>query len=220
MPGDEAYQRVVLLVEDNALLRDLLATTLEVAGFRVATAENAAEAQRLLKLVDPDAMVVDIELGAGPTGFDLADAVMNTSPDIGLVFLTNVPDPRFLGRGEKGVSKKHAYLSKAQLASGDDLVQALDAVLHQRVTDEHRHNLSLEGPLNRLSKHQIEVVQMMAAGQSNQQIATTRGISVRAVERMISRIFEAFKLEPTGGKNARVEAVALYVRSSQLGKSD
>jgi len=220
MPGDEAYQRAVLIVEDNALLRDLLAKTLEVAGFRVATAENAAEAQRLLKLVDPDAMVVDIELGTGPTGFDLADAVMKTSPEIGLVFLTNVPDPRFMGRGDKGISKSHAYLSKAQLASGDDLVQALDAVLQHRVTDAHRHNLSAEGPLSHLSKHQIEVLQMMASGQSNQQMASARGISVRAVERMISRIFEALKLEPTDGKNARVEAVALYIRSSQLGKSD
>jgi DNA-binding NarL/FixJ family response regulator len=219
MPQAAAYQRIILVVEDEALLRDLVAKNLESSGFQVATAANASDAKRILKSLDPDAMVVDVELGEGPNGFDLADSVTKVNPDIGIVFLTNVPDPRFVGRGDRSVAKNHAYLSKSSLASGNELVQALEVTLRERVTDDYRHNLRTDSPLGRLSRRQIEVLRLMAAGYSNQQIADARGSSVRAVESMISRIFEAFELDPAGGTNVRVEAVANYLRASRLGKS-
>ena len=67
------FARHVVVVEDESLLRDLIAKSLEAAGFTVSTAANAADAKRACAAVDPDAVVVDIELGAGPNGFDFAD---------------------------------------------------------------------------------------------------------------------------------------------------
>lgn len=216
MPKTAAYQRIVLVVEDEALLRDLIAKNLEMAGFEVATAANAADAKRILKSLDPDAMVIDIELGEGPNGFDLADAVSKTNPDVGIVFLTHVPDPRFAGRNDRSVARNHAYLSKSNLAGGNELVDALNATLFERVTDQFRHNMRTDAALSQLSRRQIEVLRLMAAGYSNQQIADSRGSSVRAVESIISRIFEVFGLNPNGGGNVRVEAVANYLRRSRV----
>jgi DNA-binding NarL/FixJ family response regulator len=210
-----AYHRSVLVVEDEALLRDLVAKNLELAGFEVTTAANAADARRAWKSVDPDAMVLDIELGDGPNGFDFADSVAKSNPDVGIVFLTNLPDPRFAGRKDREVAKSYAYLSKTKLASGAELVGALEAVLQERVTDGIRHNLKTDEALSQLSRRQVEVLRLMAEGYSNQQIADARGSSVRAVEGIISRIFDVMGLQHSTLGNARVEAVAFYLRQTR-----
>ena len=71
--GSEMYKRMVTVVEDNDLMRSLLATVLESAGFQVSTAANASDARRVIASVDPDAVVLDIDLGDGPNGLDVSD---------------------------------------------------------------------------------------------------------------------------------------------------
>ena len=66
-----AHARRILVVEDEPLLRDLIAKSVEASGFIVSTAANAADAKRAIKVSDPDALVLDIELGPGGTGLDL-----------------------------------------------------------------------------------------------------------------------------------------------------
>ena len=82
----QAYSRQILVVEDKPLLRDLIAKSLEASGFIVSTAANAADAKRAIKVSDPDAMVVDIELGPGANGLDLAQVISRQFPSIGIVF--------------------------------------------------------------------------------------------------------------------------------------
>ena len=102
------YRRQVVVVENESLLRDLVAQTLEAHNFLVTTAANVADARRAFAATDPDAVIVDIELGPGPNGFDFADFVYRTAPDVGIVFLTNIPDPRFVGRDRKSVPENAA----------------------------------------------------------------------------------------------------------------
>ena len=204
----ESKTRQVLLVEDEPLLRDLIAKSIEAQGFLVTTAANATDAKRAVKTVDPDAMVVDIELGPGPTGLDLAEVIAKQRPDIGIVFLTNLPDPRFGGDG-KAVTKNQAYIRKGAIESTGELLEALEAVLRDRVTKEYRHDLASNRPLSNLSQRQISTLKLVAEGKTNQQIADLRGTSTRAVESMLSRIFEALDIDPKSS-NPRVEAASKY----------
>ena len=204
-----SYARHVLIVEDEHLLRDLLARTLETLGFEVTTAATAADAKRAVKSADPDVMVVDIELGPGPTGLDLAEVIQRQRPEIGIVFLTNLPDPRFTGKDKKSVLKNQAYIRKSQIKSGAELVEAVEAVLRDKVTAEHRHDLSGARPLSELSHRQLATLELVAQGKTNAQIAQLRGTSVRAVEAMMSRIFQVLSIDSDAG-NARVEAASLY----------
>lgn len=206
---DNATQRHNLVIEDEPLLRDLLAKTLEATGFVVTTAANAADAKRAVKTADPDAILVDIELGPGPTGLDFAEVLSRQRPDIGVVFLTNLPDPRFGGKDPKTVTKNQAYIRKGAIGSGVELVQAIEAVLRDRVTKDYRHDLASNRPLAELSQRQLSVLKLVAEGKTNAQIAQLRGTSVRAVESMLSRIFEALHIEPNAS-NPRVEAAAKY----------
>ena len=211
MGTKDQHPRHLLVVEDEALLRDLIARTLEAEGFVVTTVSNAADAKRAVKTVDPDAMVVDIELGPGPNGLDLAQALTRTRPDIGVVFLTNLPDPRFASSDSK-VSKNQAYLRKSGLESSTNLLDAIESVLRDRVTKEYRHDLASSRPFSNLSARQIDTLKLVSQGKTNRQIAEIRGTTERAVESMLSRVFEALEIDPKAS-NARVEAAARFEKS-------
>ena len=207
-------QRTIVVVENESLLRDLIARSLETAGFDVSTAANAADAKRAVKATDPDICVVDIELGPGPNGFDLADYLAREAPDVGVVFLTNLPDPRFADRDTKTVTQKQAYLRKSQLVDSKELIEAINAVLKEVDVDQYRHDQNLERPLAGLSRRQISVLKLVAEGHSNNQIAEERGTTVRAVEGMVSRIFTALGVDAQGVGNARVEATRMYLSAA------
>jgi DNA-binding NarL/FixJ family response regulator len=206
--------RHVVVVEDESLLRDLIAQSLEQVGFVVSTAANAADAKRACLAADPDAVVVDVELGPGPNGFDFAMALSQTSPDVGIVFLTNLPDSRFVNVDPKALPKRVAYLRKSQLVDSGELVSALDAVLRDRIDTKLRHDLDAARPMAELSKKQISVLQLLAIGYSNTQIADKRGTSVRAVEGIVSRIFQALGIDVQAEGNARVEAARKFLQAS------
>jgi DNA-binding NarL/FixJ family response regulator len=212
--------RTIVVVENESLLRDLIARSLEGAGFSVSTAANAADAKRACKATDPDACVVDIELGSGPNGFDFADYLGREAPDVGVVFLTNLPDPRFVDRDLKTVKQNQAYLRKSQLVDSKELVEAVNAVLKEVDVEKFRHDQIEQRPLADLSKRQISVLKLVADGYSNAQIAEARGTTVRAVEGMISRIFQSLGVDAQGSGNARVEATKLYLSAAGAVASD
>jgi DNA-binding NarL/FixJ family response regulator len=206
--------RTVVVVENESLLRDLIARSLETAGFEVSTAANAADAKRAVKAADPDVCVVDIELGPGPNGFDFAEYLSREAQDVGVVFLTNLPDPRFANRDVKVITQNQAYLRKSQLVDSKELIEAVNAVLKEQDVDKFRHDQNLERPLAELSRRQISVLKLVAEGYSNNQIAEERGTTVRAVEGMVSRIFVALGVDAQGLGNARVEATRMYLSAA------
>ena len=207
-------QRTIVVVENESLLRDLIARSLEAAGFDVSTAANAADAKRAVKATDPDVCVVDIELGPGPNGFDFAEYLSREAQDVGVVFLTNLPDPRFANRDSKSISQNQAYLRKSQLVDSKELIEAVNAVLREQDVDKFRHDQNQTRPLAELSRRQISVLKLVAEGQSNNQIAEERGTTVRAVEGMVSRIFQALGVDAQGVGNARVEATRMYLSAA------
>jgi DNA-binding NarL/FixJ family response regulator len=212
------YSRHVVVVENEPLMRDLIGKTLEASGFKVTTAANAADAKRVHLAVDPDAMVIDIELGPGPDGFDLAAAITSASPEISIVFLTNIPDPRVVGKDVKNIPKNAAYLRKSNLVDTSELIDALNSVLKNEDASKFRHDLDSQRPLAQLSKKQLEVLKQISEGLSNQQIAEARQTSVRAVEGMVSRVFEALNIDVQDEGNSRVDAVKKYFLATRPGE--
>lgn len=208
--GTEA-SRSVLLVEDEPLLRELLAVALESSGFQVVTAANAADARRAFRRVDPDGLVLDIDLGSGPNGFDLADALRRNSPHVAVVFLTNVPDPRFVGREPDQLPSGIAYLRKSELSDVSTLIDALDQTLKGLPSAQHRHDQAAGRPLASLTRKQIAVLRLVADGHTNAQIAEIRDVSLKAVEETLSRIFHALHLDADHDGNQRVAATRMYL---------
>jgi DNA-binding NarL/FixJ family response regulator len=210
-PSDQSQNRSVLVVEDDALLRELIALTLERQGFAVDTAASASDARRIFRNADHDALVIDVSLGLGSNGFDLADALRRVSPHVAIVFLTNLPDPRFADRGPDELPEGIVYLRKSSLGNIDVLITALDTALRGQETTGFRHDRDPQRPLGSLTRKQLAVLGLAAAGMSNAQIAQARGVSVKAIEDTISRAAQALDIDSASEGNLRVAAVRRYL---------
>lgn len=209
--GAVQHLRSVLVVEDDALLRDLIAVALEAHGFRVDTAATAADARRAVKHGDHDAVILDVSLGPGPNGFDLAEALRVISPHVAIVFLTNLPDPRFTGRAIGDLPQGIAYLRKSRLADIDGLVTALDSALRGTVINDFRQDRDPDRPMSKLTHKQLSVLALAAQGMSNYQIAAHRQVSVKAVEDTIRRAAQVLDIDPEEEGNIRVAAVRRFL---------
>lgn len=212
MPAeDAALRRVVLVVEDDDLLRDLMLGALSERGFEAVGAGSAVEAARMFRAADPDGVVMDIDLGPGPNGFDLAEAFLGEQTGAAIVFLTNLPDPRFAGRSPKDLPPGIAYLRKGALRDAGALVEAVDRAIRGVVDDDMRHDRDSSRPLASLTRAQVDTLRLVALGNTNQQIADIRGTTVQAVERTVTRALAALGVEKELPANRRVEAARLFI---------
>src|SRR5579875_253865 len=89
----------ILVVDDDARLRALLSRYLAENGFRVTTAESAADARAKLRSVSPDLMVLDVMM-PGESGLDLTASLRSAQPpDLPVLLLTarGAPEDRVAG---------------------------------------------------------------------------------------------------------------------------
>lgn len=207
------YMRSVVVVEDDDLVRSLIASHVEASGFQVAVASNFTDAMRLIKVVDPDAVILDIDLGPGPNGFDIAERIWKKSDETAVVFLTTLSDPRIKETSIKKSQPGVAYLNKHMVTDAASVTDALEAALTDTVSAIHRHDLSAERPLAQLSNLQIQILKLISEGKTNQQISDLRGRSLAATESAISRTLKALGLDTSSELNTRVLAAREYMKN-------
>lgn len=212
MKPNVIYKRTVVVVENDDFLRSLIADSLEKAGFNVATAANGLDAKRMIFSIDPDVLILDIDLGHGPTGLDIAAQISMTVPEVGIVFLTDLPDPRF-AREKHEVKRGQAYLNKKLLADSAVLVEAIEAVLLETGIEGFRHDKLGNRPLASLSRTQLEILKLISEGKTNQQIADTRGRSLSATESAVTRTLEMLEISRNAELNVRVAATRKYFQA-------
>jgi DNA-binding NarL/FixJ family response regulator len=213
-----SIQRSILVVEDDPLLRSLLASKLAADGFMVATAANAAEAKTQAKKVDPDLAVLDIELGDGPNGLELSQMLSAMNQGIAFVFLTNLPEPKLIGLDSKKIPKSAAYLQKGRMLDPKLLSEAIEAALREKVGSEFRHDKTAKHQFSALSRSQLEVMRLLASGLSPNQIAEQRGTTVRAVRNLLARALQAAGLSENLEGNARAIAIREYLKVAGTGQ--
>lgn len=221
-PRDEGYPpampgtgRRLLVVEDEPLTASLLAEALQVHGFEVAVASDVLEARRAVKDFDPDGALIDISLGVGPSGLDLAHALSKQRPDIALLILTKHADPRTSGENAPSIPDNCGFLRKDRVRDADYLLEQLESVLRDRAADV-RHDLAETSPLASLTPRQLEVLRLMSMGYTNEFIAQYTKSSVSSAERWVMQVFRALGLDAKGVINPRVEAVRIFIASSSL----
>ena len=210
------YQRTVLVVEDEPFIGGLISDKLTKDGFRVHFASTALEARKITDSEDIDVVLIDIDLGSGPNGLDLAVAINKLHPELALVFLTHVAEPKLFGFDVRAVPKNAAYLLKSRLSDPEVLNQAIEAALRDKVGPEFRDDLNPSHSLVNVSRTQFEVLRLIAKGYSNQQIAKERGTTIRAVENLVNRAVAAAGIDVESKTSARVMAVREFVKVAGL----
>lgn len=210
-PTDEtAWRRRLLVVEDEPLAANLLRNALAGSAFDVETARSAADARAVLRRFDPDVVLVDINLGAGPTGIDLAHIVSREHPGVGIVVMTRYPDLPSAGYEDDDLPAGAGFLHKEAIEDPAELVQAIDAVLAEQA-DAVRQDRDPERPLGQLTSSQVEVLRMMAQGFDNGAIAERRACSRSSIENLCAEIYRRLEIPSRGDLNPRVEAIRMYI---------
>jgi len=212
----------VAIAEDSVLLREGLARLLEEADFDVvARCEDADDLLAKVRQCSPDVAIVDIPLP--PTHNDerhqAAPEIRKSHPAMGVLVLSQYVEVglalTLLADSAEGVG----YLLKDRIADVKEFVaavrrvaeggSALDPIIVSTLLARQR----TDDPISQLTPRERDVLELMAAGSSNQGIADALVITLRAVEKYVSSIFGKLGLPSTGSESRRVLAVLLYLRS-------
>lgn len=204
--------RRLLIVEDEPLVAALLQEALTSAGFDVQAAHSALEATNVARAFDPDIAVLDINLGAGANGVDLAFILHNQYPGIALVLLTRHPDLRTAGFSKDDVPAGCGFIRKDMITDSKHIVSAIEEVVASQ--SRVRQDVDPSRPLSNLTTAQVDVLRMVAQGYTNAEIARRRHTSVRAVEQLLNAVFIALHIEVEGAVNPRVEAVRRFIAAA------
>jgi DNA-binding NarL/FixJ family response regulator len=209
LEADMTFQRRILVVEDDPLMGSLMVEALSHQGFETQLCSGAASATKALKAFDPDGVLVDIDLGDGPNGVDLIRIVRSAYPHIAAILLSNHPDLQSAGFRDESLPEGVAYLRKNLLKNTSELVSAIEDVM--RGNSSHlRQDLGNKGRLELLTKVQREILEMIAMGMSNAEIARRRKVGISAVEKRASEIFKTFGIDREESVVPRVMATRIY----------
>lgn len=213
----------IAVVEDDAFTRLTLAAALRAQGVDVLLeTDSASEALRVIPTLRLHAVFLDLHLGAGPTGIDLALSLRRIQPRIGIVLLTSFDDPRLLSTtlpdapaGTQYVTKRAVDTIDVLIAALRDAVRATDPALGAPTTVLADDAPSAAAPtgVGTLSDTQIETLRLVARGLSNTAIATQRGVSESAIEATIARLARHLGVAADTALNQRVHLAQVYFRS-------
>lgn len=191
----------ILIVDDHMIIRRGLVQILEEFEGRFTTdqAQDGVQALQKLRATPFDAMLLDVALGERD-GFDVLKSVRSEFPAIGVVMLSVYPEAQFALRAIR--SGANAYLNKG--CSPIELTQAIEMACKGQVyLTPATANLMANDlrkptdrpPHERLSNREMQVMRMMAQGESVQHIAQTLSLSGNTVSTYRARVFEKLELK-------------------------
>ena len=197
----------VLLVEDDGFTRMLLCSQLREIGHDVvADVATAAEGIAVLKFCQPELAILDLDLGPGPTGVDLAYVIRKAMPKVGILMLSTYVDIRLIG-DFRPLPVGAVFMVKRSLTDTAALDSAMTmAVLREPVRPADPGALGMP----RLRDGQLEIMRLIAYGYTNAEIARKRSLEEASVAKAIARLLQQLGLTVTPERNVRVLITQAY----------
>jgi DNA-binding NarL/FixJ family response regulator len=209
------FQRRILIVEDDGFMGSLMVGALRNEGFDATCSPSAIDARGQLKTFDPDVVIVDIDLGEGPSGIDFIHMVRRTRPEIAAILLSKHADTQSAGFSPDAIPEGVAYLRKTLVHDTGALISHIEETIRGHAASL-RQDQESKGFMDLLTKSQREILHMMALGLTNQEIAKRRAVSISNVEQRVSEIFKACGIVGDGTVVPRVEAILRYIAVSGM----
>jgi DNA-binding NarL/FixJ family response regulator len=205
----------VIIADDHSLVRQGLRRYLEMAG-DIDVVGEAANGFEVLKLMEngdgaPDVALLDIRMPE-MDGLEAARRIRQQHPDVGVIMLTAYDDRQFVVEAVRAGAR--GYVLKARdaehliqtvrLVAGGNMVidPQLVVALAEELTDAKERDRKAET----LTAREVEVLQLLAFGHTNKDIAEQLYISPDTVKTHLEHIFEKL------GTSDRTAAVAEALR--------
>jgi DNA-binding NarL/FixJ family response regulator len=219
----------VVLADDSYLAREAVGHVLADAP-DIEIVAVCGDRDELLEAIDaerPDVVVTDIRMPPDDTaeGVEVAARLRHTHPQIGVVVLSQYLEAAYaldlLAAGSDG----RAYLLKERIHDRDELAGAVrttaagGSVIDPKVVEVlvAARARAATSPLAGLTRREREILAEIAQGKSNPAIATTLGLSKRAVEKHINAIFVKLELPESENVSRRVKAALLFLAEGSDG---
>jgi len=195
----------VLIVDDHAIVREGLRTILEtVDGFEVVgAAADGAEGRRAFEKLRPDVVLLDVHF-PGESGLEILATIRQLDPAARVLMISTFDHDedvvRALRLGARGYVLKDI--------APRELLDAIRSVHEGRrsIPVEIGDRLAERVGLDELSAREQEVLQLLAEGRGNREIATSLGISEGTVKAHLNHVFGKL------GAGDRTQAVLIALR--------
>jgi len=195
----------ILVADDHEVVRQGLRRLLEVApGWEVCgEAETGREAVEKASQLKPDVVVLDYSM-PGLNGAEAARQIIQRVPRAEVLILTmHSSEDLIRGALEAGA---RGYVLKSD--AGRDLISAVHALIEHKaflssgasgpVVDSYLRGVSPSASQHALTPREREILQLVAEGRSNKEIATTLNISAKTVETHRANVMHKLGLTSVG----------------------
>jgi DNA-binding NarL/FixJ family response regulator len=212
----------VAVGEDQAFVREGIVRVLQDSGFEVVgTTDNARELVRMADAYGPDVVIADIQMPPDRTddGLRAALAIRAARPGAGVLVLSQFLEDRYafdlVADGAQGVG----YLLKEKVGDMGLFTDAVrrvadgGSVLDPDVVARLVGRKRKASPIDGLTPRERQVLALIAEGRSNAGIAHDLVVTVAAIERHVTGIFDKLGLHQSPEEHRRVLAVLTYLRT-------
>ena len=175
-------------------------------GFEViGEAGDGREAVRLAEELNPDVIVMDIAM-PNLNGIDATAQIVRRRPETGVIILSMHSDETYLVRALSAGAKGYLLKDSAEA----DLIRAVQAVsqgrpffspaIAQTLLEDYMRRLqqqNLKDSYDLLTDREKEVLQLLAEGKSNKEVASLLNLSLYTVETHRSNLMQKLNLHST-----------------------
>lgn len=215
----------VLLVEDHLIVREGLRMLLEMGGTCkvVGEASDGFQAVKMAAKLLPDVIVMDIAM-SGLNGFEATRQILITTPQSRILVLSAHSDDEYVAH----MAQLGATGFVVKQNSGQVLVHAITEVANgrpyfsasilkrlrraERKAREEGKQVSLD---RLLTVREAEVLQLVAEGLANKQVAGALGISIKTVEKHRQKLMDKLDIHDTAGLTRHAIATGVIENSIQ-----
>lgn len=206
-------KRKICLVEDDRDLREALCLMLQYTeNYQVISAfQNAEEALQGIPLLQPDAVLMDINL-PGENGIECVRKLKWQFPKLLFMMCTSFEEDEVIFESLKAGAS--GYILKTDGPA--KIIKALDELfdggspmtssIARKVVASFSRVASGNNALQELTPREREILDSLARGKMNKEVAADMDISIGTVRKHIQHIYEKLHV------NTRVEAVNLYLK--------
>jgi two-component system response regulator DevR len=192
----------VFILDDHEVVRTGLRALLESSGDIEVVGEAASVAEALARIppTRPDVAILDVRLPDG-SGVEVCREIRSNSPEIACVMLTSYADDEALfaaimagaaGYVLKQVENTDLVDAVRRVAAGQSL---LDPVLTERVLTRLREGPHVDTRLASLTQQERRILELIADGQTNRQIAASMYLAEKTVKNYVSNVLAKLGME-------------------------
>ncbi len=222
MPATDVGSLTIVIAEDSVLLRSGLESLVSRFGHRVVG--SVGDATALIDAVrdhEPDLVITDVRMPPDfkDEGLRAAVQLRRDRPKLAVMVLSQYVQQAYADELLESSGAGVGYLLKDRVAEVTQFAESIAEVAAGGTVVDPEVVRALLGsrkdPLRRLTPRELEVLDLMAQGQSNATIAENLVVTEAAIGKHIGSLFGKLDLPPEADGNRRVLAVLAYLRGGR-----